>query len=47
MVTQDPNPVLIASASLPPTVTIHDAMSGAVLREVSEPGLAGALLAAP
>jgi methylamine dehydrogenase heavy chain len=47
LVTQDPNPVLIASASLPPTVTIHDAMTGAMLREVSEPGLAGALLAAP
>jgi methylamine dehydrogenase heavy chain len=47
LVTQDANPVLIASASLPPTVTIHDAMTGAVLREVSEPGLAGALLAAP
>jgi hypothetical protein len=29
---------------MPPTVTIHDAMSGAVLREVSEPGLGGGLL---
>jgi methylamine dehydrogenase heavy chain len=47
LVTQDSNPVLIASTSLPPTVTIHDAMTGAVLREVSEPGLAGALLATP
>jgi len=44
LVTQDDKPILIASASMPPTVTIHDAMSGAVLREVSEPGLAGALL---
>jgi methylamine dehydrogenase heavy chain len=47
LVTQDANPVLVASASLPPTVTIHDAMTGAVVREVSEPGLAGALLTAP
>ncbi len=47
LVTQDEHPVLVASASLPPTVTIHDAMTGAVLREVSEPGLAGALLVSP
>jgi methylamine dehydrogenase heavy chain len=47
LVTQDDHPVLVASASMPPTVTIHDAMTGAVLREVSEPGLAGTLLAAP
>ena len=47
LVTQDEHPVLVASASLPPTVTIHDAMTGAVLREVSEPGLAGSLLFAP
>ncbi len=47
LVTQDEHPVLVASASLPPTVTVHDAMTGAVLREVSEPGLAGSLLFAP
>jgi hypothetical protein len=47
LVTQDPSPVLVASASIPPTMTIHDAMTGAVLREVSEPGLAGGLLAVP
>jgi methylamine dehydrogenase heavy chain len=47
LVTQDPKPVLVAAASLPPTVTIHDAMTGAVLREVSEPGLAGSLLVSP
>jgi methylamine dehydrogenase heavy chain len=47
LVTQDASPVLVASASMPPTVTIHDAMTGAVLREVSEPGIAGALLAVP
>jgi methylamine dehydrogenase heavy chain len=47
LVTQDEHPVLVASASIPPTVTIHDAMTGAVVREVSEPGLAGSLLFAP
>jgi methylamine dehydrogenase heavy chain len=47
LVTQDAYPVLLASASLPPTVTVHDAMTGAVLREVSEPGLAGSLLFTP
>jgi len=47
LVTQDEHPVLVASASLPPTVTIHDAMTGAVLREVSEPGLAASLLFTP
>lgn len=47
LVTQDAHPILIASASLPPTVTIHDAISGEVVREVSEPGLAGSLLFAP
>jgi methylamine dehydrogenase heavy chain len=47
LVTQDEHPVLVASASLPPTVTVHDAMTGAVVREVTEPGLAGSLLFAP
>jgi methylamine dehydrogenase heavy chain len=47
LVTQDDHPVLVASASLPPTLTIHDAMTGAVLREISEPGLAASLLFAP
>ncbi len=47
LVTQDDHPVLIVSASIPPTVTIHDAMTGAVVRQVSEPGLAGSLLFAP
>ncbi len=46
-VTQDEHPVLVASASLPPTITVHDAMTGAVVREVSEPGLAASLLFAP
>jgi methylamine dehydrogenase heavy chain len=47
LVTQDERPLLVASASIPPTLTIHDAMSGAVVREVSEPGLAASLLFAP
>jgi len=47
LVTQDEHPVLIASASIPPTVTIHDAMTGEFVRDVSEPGLAGSLLFAP
>jgi methylamine dehydrogenase heavy chain len=47
LVTQDEHPVLVASASLPPTVAVHDALTGAMVREVSEPGLAGSLLFAP
>lgn len=47
LVTQDEHPVLIASAELPPAVTVYDAMSGAVVRQVGEPGLAGSLLFAP
>ncbi|HJQ85308.1 MAG TPA: amine dehydrogenase large subunit [Candidatus Binatia bacterium] len=47
LVTQDDHPVLIASASVPPALTIHDAMTGEVLRHVSEPGIAGSLLFAP
>ena len=47
LVTQDDHPVLVMSASLPPTLTIHDAMTGAVVRQVSEPGLAASLLFAP
>jgi len=47
VVTQDAHPVLVASAEMPPTVTVHDAMTGEVLREVSEPGIATSLLVAP
>ena len=47
LVTQDEHPVLVASASIPPAVMVHDAMTGAVVREVSEPGLAGSLLFTP
>jgi len=47
LVTQDERPLLVASASMPPAVTLHDASSGAVVREVSEPGLGSSLLFAP
>jgi methylamine dehydrogenase heavy chain len=47
LVTQDERPVLVASASVPPTLTVYEATTGAVLRDVSEPGLAGSLLFAP
>ena len=47
LVTQDDHPFLVVSGSLPPTLTIHDAMTGAVVREVSEPGIAGSLLFTP
>jgi methylamine dehydrogenase heavy chain len=47
LVTQDEHPVLVTSASIPPTLTIHDAVTGALVREVSEPGLAGSLLLSP
>ena len=47
LVTQDAHPLLLASAGLPPTVTVHDAMTGEVLREISEPGIATSLLVAP
>ena len=40
-------PVLIESASIPPAVTVHDAMTGAVVREIPEVGLASSLLFTP
>lgn len=47
LVTQDDAPVLIISASMPPTVTVHDAATGAFVRDVNEPGIASSLLYAP
>jgi methylamine dehydrogenase heavy chain len=47
LVTQDDHPVLIAAGAMPPTVTVHDAMTGAVQREISEVGLGLSLLFAP
>jgi methylamine dehydrogenase heavy chain len=46
-VTQDDKPVLLTGSALPPTVTVHDAMTGAVVREISEPGIAGTLFYTP
>jgi methylamine dehydrogenase heavy chain len=46
-VTQDERPVLVAGAALPPTVTVQDAMTGAVVREIAEPGIAGTLFYTP
>ena len=46
-VTQDDRPVLVTGSALPPTVTVHDAMTGAVVREISEPGIAGTLFYTP
>lgn len=47
VVTQDEKPLLISGASLPPTVTVHDAMTGAVVREITESGIAGTLFYTP
>jgi methylamine dehydrogenase heavy chain len=46
-VTQDDQPVLVTSQSLPPTLTVHDATTGAVLREIGEPGLVASLIFLP
>jgi hypothetical protein len=47
LVTQDERPVLIAAGAMPPTVTVYDAMTGAVTREISEVGIGSSLLFAP
>ena len=47
IVTQDEHPLLVAAASVPPTVTVHDALTGDVVREVPEVGLALSLLFTP
>ncbi|MEW6268006.1 MAG: amine dehydrogenase large subunit [Thermodesulfobacteriota bacterium] len=47
LVTQDAQPVLVVMSMMPPAVTVYDAQSGDILREVSEPGLAGSVLVAP
>ena len=47
LVTQDDAPVLIISASIPPTVTVHDAGTGVLVRDVAEVGIASSLLYAP
>ena len=47
LVTQDASPVLVTMSLIPPAVTVHDAKTGAVLREIAEPGLSGSVLVAP
>lgn len=47
LVTQDDDPVLVVMSLIPPAVTVHDATTGEVLREVAEPGLSGSVLVAP
>jgi methylamine dehydrogenase heavy chain len=47
LVTQDDHPVLVALSMKPPAVTVYDALTGGVVREISEPGIAGSLLTAP
>jgi len=46
-VTQDERPQLVAAGMMPPTVTVHDALTGDVVREISEVGLALSLLFTP
>ncbi len=47
LVTQDDHPVLLVGATTPPTITVHDAMSGAVLREIPEVGFALTMMFLP
>jgi hypothetical protein len=47
IVTQDEHPVLIVAGMMPPTVTVHDATTGVVEREIPEVGLALSLLFTP
>jgi methylamine dehydrogenase heavy chain len=46
-VTQDESPVLVAVGEGPGSVLVHDARSGALLREIGEAGIASTLLYAP
>ena len=47
LVTQDAEPILIASAGFPPTITVYDARSGELKTEVPEAGLGFSLLFDP
>jgi methylamine dehydrogenase heavy chain len=47
LVTKDERPILVVMSMMPPAVTVHDATTGAVLREIAEPGLSGSVLVAP
>lgn len=47
VVTQGDKPMLITSSGFPPTITLHDAETGKVVREISEPGLGFSLFFTP
>jgi hypothetical protein len=47
VVTQGDDPLLILSSGIPPTITAHDAETGALRTEVSEPGLGFSLFFTP
>ena len=47
IVTQGDQPLLITSSGFPPTITVHDADSGKVRTEISEPGLGFSLFFTP
>ncbi|MFN2376968.1 MAG: amine dehydrogenase large subunit, partial [Candidatus Binatia bacterium] len=47
LVTQGDQPLLITSSGFPPTITVHDADSGSVRTEISEPGLGFSLFFTP
>jgi hypothetical protein len=47
LVTPDEHPQLIVVGAMPPTVTVQDATSGDVVREISEVGLGLGLLFSP
>jgi hypothetical protein len=46
-VTPDAEALLFASATFPASLGVYDARSGAFLRDVSEPGIAGSVLVLP
>lgn len=47
LVTQGEKPLLITSSGFPPTITVHDADTGNVRTEISEPGLGFSLFFTP
>jgi hypothetical protein len=47
LVTQGDEPLLILSSGFPPTITVHDAETGRLRTEVSEPGLGFSLFFTP
>jgi methylamine dehydrogenase heavy chain len=47
IVTQDEEPVLFTSSTIPPSVAVHDARTGEFIRDLEEAGLGLALLVTP